>query len=165
MSSGKRRDFQNITQDIINNDEFKKLMLEHHHGISRYDHSIRVAENTFKICNFLKIDNIDATRAALLHDFFSDSDLQDLKTFNKYQVHPYLAYLKAANIFDINERQKDAIVCHMWPWTLKIPRYKESWIVTLSDKYVSLREWLSFRLVVIVSIWIIFFFNIITIQK
>lgn len=165
MSSTKRRDFETLIDDIISNEEFKKLMSEHHHGISRYDHSVRVAENTFRICNFLKVNYKDATRAALLHDFFSDKDLKDLKTLNKYQIHPYLAYLKASKLFDINERQKDAIICHMWPWTLKIPRYKESWIVTVSDKFVSLKEWWSFRLAFTVSIWILFFFNIVTIQK
>ena len=112
-----------------------------------------------------KIDYEDATRAALLHDFFQDEDLKDMKTLNKYQVHPYLAYLKSSKMFNVNEVQKDAIICHMWPWTLKIPRYKESWIVTVSDKVISLREWFSFRLAVTVSIWILFFFNIITIQK
>lgn len=165
MSSSKRRTFEKTTNDILNNEEFKKLKEEHHHGISRYDHSVRVAENTFNICNFLKIDYEDATRAALLHDFFQDEDLKDMKTLNKYQAHPYLAYLKSSKMFNVNEVQKDAIICHMWPWTLKIPRYKESWIVTVSDKVISLREWFSFRLAVTVSIWILFFFNIITIQK
>lgn len=165
MSFTKKIDFDIITNDILNNKEFKKLMTEHHHGISRYDHSVNVAKNTFKICNFMQIDCKDATRAALLHDFFSDKDLKDLNTLNKYQAHPYLAYLKASKLFTVNEKQKDAIICHMWPWTLKIPRYKEGWIVTLSDKIVSLKEWWNFRLGFAVSIWVLFFFNIITIQK
>ena len=38
---------------------------ESHHGVSRYDHSLRVAGMTYKISKLLKQDYVSATRAAL----------------------------------------------------------------------------------------------------
>ena len=37
-------------------------------------------------------------------------------------------------------RLQDIIKKHMWPLTVIPPSYKESWVVTVADKYVSARE-------------------------
>lgn len=38
----------------------------------------------------------------------------------------------------MNEKIEDIILRHMFPLNIRPPRYLESWIVTLSDKYVSM---------------------------
>jgi uncharacterized protein len=45
--------------------------------------------------------------------------------------------------FKITEKEKDIIVKHMWPLTLIPPRYRESFVVTFVDKYLSSAEFLS----------------------
>ena len=56
-------------------------------------------------------------------------------------THPKYAYENASKIFDLNKKQKDIIAKHMWPVTFfSIPRYAESFILTLVDKYCALSE-------------------------
>ena len=64
------KEFELITQDIAMNTEFMKLNDFRHHGISRLDHSYRVAYYSYKIMKFLRLNYVEGTRAALLHDFF-----------------------------------------------------------------------------------------------
>ena len=42
MSIKKRLEYEDIVKDILDNEEFKELHLEPHHGISRYEHVLRV---------------------------------------------------------------------------------------------------------------------------
>ena len=71
MSNKQKEDFNSLVQDIVNNKRFNKLNKELHHGITRYEHSMRVAKWTYKICNMLNLEKKDdVTRAALLHDFY-----------------------------------------------------------------------------------------------
>ena len=43
------RDFASIAEEIINSEKYQSLKSENHHGLSRYDHSLRVARNTYKL--------------------------------------------------------------------------------------------------------------------
>jgi uncharacterized protein len=55
--------------------------------------------------------------------------------------HPRLAMRNAENMLDdLSEREKDAILKHMWPLYLGMPKYKESVAVTLADKYAATLE-------------------------
>ena len=63
-------EFYSIINDIITNDEFIKTKYIRHHGITRYNHSLGVAYHTFLVTKKLKLNYKEATRAALLHDFF-----------------------------------------------------------------------------------------------
>ena len=46
--------------------------------------------------------------------------------------------------FDLNDMEKDIIVKHMWPLTIVPPKFKESYIVTLVDKYCATKEFFKF---------------------
>ena len=61
------------------------------------------------------------------------------KGFHAFR-HPYIAYKRASNLFDLNKKEKDIIIKHMWPLTIIPPRYIESFIITLVDKYCALKE-------------------------
>ena len=50
------KEFELITKDISMNNEFMKLNTCIHHGISRLDHSYRVAYYSYKIMKFLKLN-------------------------------------------------------------------------------------------------------------
>ena len=41
---------------------------------------------------------------------------------------------------DITKREQDAILKHMWPLYPGVPRYKESYAVTMADKYAATLE-------------------------
>jgi uncharacterized protein len=55
-------------------------------------------------------------------------------------IHPKLALKNAEENFQLSDLEKDIIVKHMWPLTVKFPKYKESYVVCLVDKYCSIQE-------------------------
>ena len=88
----KKSEFYDIINDIYKHDEFMKLNDCRHHGITRYDHCLRVSYYTYLITKALHLNYKEATRAALLHDFFTDEVL----TFNvvhKITKHPDIAVI------------------------------------------------------------------------
>ena len=90
----------------------------------------------------LKLDYKAAARGGMLHDLFlydwrnSSVNLDGLHAF----VHPKIALKNASNLFTLSEKEKDIIVKHMWPVTLSLPKYPESFIITLADKYSAIQE-------------------------
>ena len=77
----------------------------------------------------------------MLHDLFlynwrEKGDRTGLHAF----THPKTACVNACKLFELNEKEKDIIVKHMWPLTVIPPKYKEGFILTLVDKYCTLEE-------------------------
>ena len=83
-------ELNSIITDICENKEFNILKDKTHHGISRYDHSMRVAYYTYLTTKFLKLNYKEATRGALLHDFFID-EVKNLNSINRFRKHPEYA--------------------------------------------------------------------------
>ena len=89
----------------------------------------------------LKLDYNSATRAAMVHDLF----LYDWrKKNNRKGLHAFTHGKEAADnaskLFNMNEKELSMIETHMWPVTLKLPRSKEAFILTILDKYSTLKE-------------------------
>jgi uncharacterized protein len=57
--------------------------------------------------------------------------------------HPRIAVANAKKHFSINDIEEDIIKKHMWPLTIVPPRYKESYIVSFADKYLSSKEFIN----------------------
>ena len=76
-------EFFEIIKPIIENEEFQKLKNIKHHGITRYNHCMRVAYYSYKVTKSLHLDYREVTVAAMLHDFFLEdsSEKSDLKQF------------------------------------------------------------------------------------
>lgn len=165
MSLMKNEEFDNIVCDIINNPEFQLLDRELHHGISRYEHSMRVAKSTYKISKKLHWDYKKVTRAALLHDFFVNSQLENCNVAETWCKHPLVALENATRLFELDSRQQNVIASHMFPSCKVMPKYKESWLVSFVDKAVSFYEMYRFKASLVLGIWAIFLFNMITLQK
>lgn len=166
MQKAQKEEFENIIQDIINNNSFKELDNEFHHGISRYAHSYRVAKGVYHLTKSLKFKNYkEATRAALLHDFYFNYQLEEKNNRKKFIEHPNLAYLNASKYYKLNKIQKNMIESHMFPTGKVIPRYKESICLTLVDKFVALYEMPRYKLVTKLGIYLLFILNMMTLQK
>ena len=160
MKIKKQIEFSSIISDILKNQEIIDLRYEYHHGISRLDHSFNVAKLTFNICKIFNIDTIkETTRAALLHDFYRS--FED----SSFTHHPLVAAKNAKRVFNINKMQEDIIACHMFPATLKLPKYKETWIVSLSDKIVAIKECTRYKLPLQLSVYSMFIFNFLIIRR
>lgn len=135
-------EFINITYDILDNKEFNKLKNVVHHGMNRYDHSLRVAIVSYSITKVLNLDYTKTARAALLHDFFLEENIgaslyTRIKTLFK---HPLYAVENSSKYFKLSGLEKDIIATHMFPISFKVPKYLESWIVDLVDDGISIYE-------------------------
>lgn len=134
-------EYKNIIKHILDNEEFNKMKNIPHHDTNRFDHSLKVSYYSYKIAKVLKLDSEDVARAGLLHDFFmTDTNVSIIKRLKSAIKHPKYAALKSEEIFGISDKEKDIIKTHMFPLNLNVPKYTESWLVTLVDKGVALKE-------------------------
>jgi HD superfamily phosphodiesterase len=141
-------EYYEIIQDIDGHEEFVKLKDYFHHNSSIYAHVQDVAYLSYRICKFLKLDYRSAARGALLHDYFlydwRNHDVPDLPREKFHGLeHPMIALANAKKHFFLNEIEEDIIKKHMWPLTLFVPKYKESFIVSFADKYLSSKEFIG----------------------
>ena len=140
------KEFNNIVKDIIENKTIQNLQFyKHHYSSNRYEHCYSVSYYSYKICRFLGIDHVSAARAGFLHDLFL-YDCENPKTRPKNHIknHPKVALKNAEKLFTLNDIEKDIILKHMWPVTFSTPKYLETFVVTLVDKYCALKEWSNF---------------------
>ena len=139
MKKYKDNEFQKIITPLIDNSDFKETKKIIHHGITRYEHSLRVAYFSYKITKLLKLDYKETAEAALLHDFFM-SEVDGKNQIIKLRRHPEYAVKNAKKYFDITEKQEDIIKTHMFPITFTPPKYLESWIVDIVDDISAIYE-------------------------
>lgn len=143
--------YLDIVEDIVNHDEFIKLKKFWHHSSSIFEHCVRVSYESYRIGKKLNLDYVSLARGGLLHDFFlydwREDRFRDIRNFGESHAfrHPRIALENAEKYFALNEREKDIISKHMWPATIIPPRYKESYVVTMVDKYIAGREYTHAR--------------------
>lgn len=153
--------FNSCIQDIVKNEQFNKLKEEIHHGITRYDHSYRVAKWTHIIGKAIKMKNLEqTTRAALLHDFYVNDELTGSGP-KRLGTHPETALENSLKYYELDNIQKDIIKTHMFPCNLTIPKYKESWLVSTVDKVVGTYEMLRFKSALYMGIYFLFIFELV----
>lgn len=136
-------EFNNIIYDIAKNPIVLKMKdFRQHYNCSCYTHCLTVSYYCFLICKKFNLDYKSAARAAMVHDLFLyDWRIKQPKRKGLHAFkHPYIAYKKASKLFEFNEKEKDIIIKHMWPVTIIPPKYIESYIITLVDKYCALQE-------------------------
>lgn len=148
MSSHKKDlQYMSIVNNILDNDEFLKIRQIEHHGISRYDHSLKVSYYSYKIAKALHLDYEQTAVGGLLHDFFlSPEDRTQKDRLVSVFTHPKQAVDMAKSQFDLTTKEIDMIRSHMFPINLSVPKYAESWIVSMVDKCVATNEFaIKFR--------------------
>lgn len=138
-------EFFHIINDMITNETVQKMKdFRQHCDTSCYEHCLHVAYYSYYLAKKLGLDYISTARAAMIHDLFlydwrkkyRDVTISGFHAF----VHPKIALKNALEIFELNPLEQDIIAKHMWPVTLPFPRYLESYIVTLMDKYSACKE-------------------------
>ena len=142
---------QSYGRDILAAENFKKSDENIQHGtVSVMQHSIRVARMSLVINRALQLncDEEALVRGGLLHDYFLYDwhDWDDARNTHAPLhgfYHPGIALKNALKEFTLSDTEQDIIKKHMWPLTVIPPSYKESWVVTLADKYVSAKETLT----------------------
>lgn len=141
-----RRQIREAGADILESVNFQ-LTREHiqHGTVTVQAHCINVAKHSLMLADKLKIRvrRRELIRGALLHDYFL-YDWHDKDHINPFKLHgffhPGRALKNATRDFELTEREQDIIRKHMWPMTVIPPMCREAWIVTVADKWVSLKE-------------------------
>ena len=139
--------FDEIASLVINHPEYiKRKSFPHHEDESVYDHSLMVAKYAYNWA--IKCKNVDVksvTIAALLHDFYTTPWQTNMKKkeplFEKHGfIHAKIALENSKKFFPqlMNPVIEDDILRPMFPLSAIPPKYKESWIVNLSDDIISL---------------------------
>lgn len=136
--------YMNIINDIMANDEFLKLKDTQHHHTTRLNHSLKVSYYSYKIAKSLRLSYEEVARAGLLHDFYleqvNDQESVKDKVILFTTKHPQDALDNSSKYFTLTNIEEDIIKSHMFPVDIKVPKYAESWIVSIVDKAVSARE-------------------------
>ncbi|MBR5116596.1 MAG: HD domain-containing protein [Lachnospiraceae bacterium] len=142
---------EEILKDIKAHERVQEMKQYIQHGrISTYEHCDRVAHMSFRINRKLHLNanERELLTAAMLHDFY----LYDWHNYDD-NAHPWHGYHHADKAvenarlhFRVSPRVQKAIWSHMWPLNItRIPRTRESWILCLADKIVSVKETLMER--------------------
>ena len=136
-------EFQDIITPIMENETVQQMKnFRQHYETSCFEHCYMAAYYCYLICKKFHLDYISAARAAMLHDLFlydwreRQPDRKGLHAF----THGKKACENACNLFDLNEKEKDIILKHMWPVTISFPTSFEGFILTFVDKYCALSE-------------------------
>ena len=118
----------------------------HHGNTSCLEHCKIVAYKSFKVSRTLKLDYRSTARGAFLHDFYLyDWHIKGSHVGLHGFRHSKISLENAKKHFILNSIEEDIITKHMWPLTIKLPRYRESFIVLIVDKYSSILEILIYR--------------------
>lgn len=135
-------EYVDCINDLISHEVTRSMeYYKHHRDVSCLEHSLYVSYLSYIICKKLGLDYRSAARGGLLHDFY----LYDWHIGKPYKglhgfIHPDIALQNAGKYFSLNSIERDIIKKHMWPLTLRPPKYKESFVVLMVDKYCALME-------------------------
>ncbi len=137
-----RNAFLECVGGILEDPQVRKLAEFHQHtaATTRYDHCVLVAYLSFLMCRRFGWDAHAAARGGMLHDLYHECwPGSENGALSRWRTHPAAA-LENARVFGLSLREEDIIVKHMWPVTLALPRYKESYVVSFADKIAAVLE-------------------------
>lgn len=143
-SLANREEFLACIADLIVQPEVQEMANVHQHvDVNCLEHCVFVSYISFLFCKRFGLNFVDAARGTLLHDLF----LYDWHIKGSHKglhgfTHPKTALQNASKICDLTEKEKDIIVKHMWPLTIRLPKYRESFVVSGADKLCALAEML-----------------------
>lgn len=145
MSLDEKNEYYKIIYSILENNEFQNRKKYKHHGsISVYEHSLKVSKYSYLIAKKLGYDYKSAAIGGLLHDFYDKPWQENIEKVSFFKKHGFIHANQALNNSKkyfpnlMNKKIENIIERHMFPLNKIPPRYVESWIVNLCDKYVSL---------------------------
>lgn len=141
-------EYQEIISNFISSEPVQQMKQYIQHGdTSTYEHCLRVSYYSYKLAKRWGLDCRVCAIGGLLHDLFLyDWHDKNREGKNEFRLphgftHNIVAERNARRYFHIDRRCSDIILTHMFPLTLwRIPRYRESYVVLLVDKYISFLE-------------------------
>ena len=138
---------EDIYQAFLHDEKIIRMKdISMHRGSNCYLHSFKVAKHAIKKSLNRKDVNLEVVLlGAILHDYYLYDWRKDRSKLKKHgKNHPNIAIENAVKDFNISEEVKKVIKSHMWPLNIKdYPNSKEAKIVSISDKAVTIGEFLT----------------------
>ncbi len=157
-------EYLSLVKEIIIDKDFIKLKECIHHGINRYDHSLKVSYQAYLYAKKKGLDYKSIAVGGLLHDFFlNDEEYTVKKRVVSLFKHPSIALTNSKEKYKLSELEEDIIISHMFPISLKLPKHKESWVVSLVDKKIAAEEFVgtfNYKMRTSMNILILLLFNL-----
>lgn len=134
--------FGDIVRDLMEDEAVLAMenLPRHSKKSNCLNHSLMVAYLSFLVCRKMNWDHEAAARAGLLHDFAGGEWEEENTGFQRLWQHPRQALKNAGERYELSHKEKDIIEKHMWPLTLRLPRHKESFVVSMADKACAVME-------------------------
>jgi uncharacterized protein len=147
LSEDVSAEYIGLVRGILANEEFCKLTrYTHHHSTTRLMHSLNVSYLSWRTAKALGLDERVAARAGLLHDFCVYDFRQKLPNGQMQAFyHPKAAVQTSEQYFALREKERQAILSHMFPLG-PLPRSREAWVISSVDKVCACAEFFRFRL-------------------
>ena len=141
---GRQSEYYTLVADLLESSVVKGMNeYMQHGGITTFQHCLNVSYYNYLICKLLSLNARAGARAGLLHDLFL-YDWHTRKTpageRNHAFSHAGRALANAEKHFQLTNVEKDIIAKHMFPVTISVPSYRETWIIILTDKFCALAE-------------------------
>ena len=141
--------YRHCIHDIIDTPVVQKMSDYIQHGdVSTLEHCILVSYLSFLVCRKLGMNYYAAARGGLLHDLFlydwHDVPIKIRNPKDFFGMHGFVhskkALKNAYKNFNLSLLEMDIIEKHMWPLTVVLPRYNESFVVSCMDKVAAILE-------------------------
>lgn len=144
------KEFFSYINDVYFTDEIQGMSQYPQHGaIDRLQHITSVSYVSYILAKKYGADLRQTLRGAVLHDlFYYDWHIAGDGSHRLHGYrHPGFALKNAEKLCDdLTGIEKNIIYRHMWPLTPTPPKYKESFIVSMADKYCAFQEVLLSRI-------------------
>lgn len=137
------QEYLDCVKDLLDIDTVQQLRFcFQHFNTTRLQHSINVSYYSFLLCRKFKLDYVSAARAGILHDLYLYNWKKKEQPYEGRHscVHPVVALESAKEITNVNDIMEDAILHHMWPMSLQMPKHREGWAMQAVDKYCAITE-------------------------
>ena len=135
-----------VIAELLEYEEVQELKhFRHHIRTNRFQHCLNVSYYQYKLCRFFGLDAESAARAGLLHDLYFYETKEYTKSkppIRHSKHHPEIALENAEKLLVLNDKERDMIRNHMFPMTFVMPKYPETYLTTLVDKYCAVLEFI-----------------------
>ncbi len=138
-------DYHYFVEDLLKSETVLKMKEFTHHGeTSCFQHCLNVSYYNYKVCRFFSLNERAGARAGLLHDLF----LYDWHTYKRKKgerlhgfTHAKTALKNVRENFYVTDLESDMIEKHMFPLNITaLPKYRETLVIVMVDKYCGLLE-------------------------
>lgn len=138
------QEYQGAVGHIVKAPSVQQMKAFNHHSYTNcFEHSVHVSYYNYLICKRLGWDRYAAAKAGLLHDLFL-YDWHGHKPGEGERMHgfehPTKALKNARENFELTRKEGDMIAKHMFPLTITPPRFKETYVIVMTDKFCSVCE-------------------------